>query len=434
MMLLSSFARLLMLAALASLPAMARAADTTEATPIRLVLLPPAFAVYSIDLNERQSHPDEASATAAGTALASAAQELFRGRAEIVQTGELTSDERNLLRQHAALFDAEMAAAFAQATNSSDGWHAPFDYRFGTGLSFLSQRVGARLGLMITGQWWWEPKMAHRLNSISNLFAPSGRPRIEPMGHLFGSIVDLQTGQVLWMGVVLAIDRFDVRQDQDARTAVENAFHDYPQGDYVYLGANSLALPGVTGTASGPAGGGASTPKKTPASAWVPITAPAVDSAKAGLAVELPIGWRQLGRLGSQGSLMMTRDGRNLQLMRVIVSSGGGKIYGTKLPLNTGSAPADIAQGYVASFKDESDDVEDVSIAEVKDVMVAGRSGFRVTMTYTSNELHYRAVAYGWVGAKHLYYVDYHAPILSVFDENLDAFEKLIASIRMTEP
>lgn len=117
-----------------------------------------------------------------------------RNNLQLTTLQKLTDEEQKILDEHIALYDVVGPAAFFQGST----WKHKkenFDYSIGSGLSFLKEKTGSDTALFI--------------NAV-DIRSTGGRAALMvgaallgvgiPMGgsHAYLSVVDLETGDILW--------------------------------------------------------------------------------------------------------------------------------------------------------------------------------------------------------------------------------------------
>jgi len=140
----------------------------------------------------------------------------------------LSTDETVSLDEHVALYDVVGFNAFYFGKSQFDGWKhkkKEFDYTLGDGLKSLADKTGADAALFIVGE-----------DHVSS----GGRKAARVFAALFGvvlpasptflsvGLIDLKTGDLLWMNYGTALDSKDLRKQEDVNKMMEDMFVYYP--------------------------------------------------------------------------------------------------------------------------------------------------------------------------------------------------------------
>ena len=150
-----------------------------------------------------------------------------RPNLEVVSLPDLTEEERQALDQHLALYDLVGTTAYLYSTYAGKEWEhkrSEFDYSLGDGLRFLKERSGADAALIITGEDYISTAGRKGLFVAAALFGV-----VIPMGHsyLLAGMVDLDSGEVLWMNLE-ASGSADLRNPDNAGELVKGLFDEFP--------------------------------------------------------------------------------------------------------------------------------------------------------------------------------------------------------------
>lgn len=140
----------------------------------------------------------------------------------------MTSEELASLDEHVALYDVVGSNAFYFGRAEFDAWKHKkneFDYTLGPGLKALSDKTGADAALFIIGE---------------DFISTGGRKAARVFAALFGvvipasptflsaALVDLKTGDILWMNYGFALDSKDLRKQEDVNKMMNDMFINYP--------------------------------------------------------------------------------------------------------------------------------------------------------------------------------------------------------------
>ena len=200
--------------------------------PKKVILLPADITVGEMSAGGLVEKVDDWSKSA-NVAVDQAVKAYLKERNELklVELPVLTKDEQERMEQHRALYDQVAGAAFIYQGVGWEHKRERFDYTLGTGLQFLKQRTGADAAVFVIGQ-----------DQVST----GGRKTLAFLGAAFGvgiqlgysfltaGVVDLNTGDVLWLDYVvkpedpLGLFSKDMRKDEGASQMVRSVFANYP--------------------------------------------------------------------------------------------------------------------------------------------------------------------------------------------------------------
>jgi len=163
--------------------------------------------------------------------------------------------------------------------------------------------------------------------------------------------------------------------------------------------------------------------------AWVQVEGPyRMDSQ--GYEASLPAGWRRATSV--QDSLLLTRDGVNLQYISIERVAVGHEFAHTKRKLAKGMLPQDVAEVELDEVRSDQA-VRNFELLENVPFQVAGFPGFKLVCTFkTENGLRLKRVHYGVMVRDWVYRVQYQAAARYYFDKDLSAFERVRESFRIT--
>lgn len=140
----------------------------------------------------------------------------------------LAEEEVMNLDEHVALYDVVGFNAFYFGKAQFDAWKhkkPEFDYTLGTGLKGLAERTGADAALFIVGEDYISSggrKAARIFAALLGVALPAS-PTFLSVG-----LVDLKTGNLLWMDYGLALDSKDLRKQDDVNKMLQEMFAHYP--------------------------------------------------------------------------------------------------------------------------------------------------------------------------------------------------------------
>jgi hypothetical protein len=152
---------------------------------------------------------------------------------QIVDSPELSAEERAILEEHIALYDAVAGSAYFARTSMFKAWQdrgREFDYTLGPGLKALAERTNVDAALILSG---------------SDYISTGGRKAAMLMGALLGAVtgvvvmpgggvsfvsvgvVDLRSGDLLWFGTDQS-GSTNFQNEADLRSMIEGLFNTYP--------------------------------------------------------------------------------------------------------------------------------------------------------------------------------------------------------------
>jgi hypothetical protein len=147
---------------------------------------------------------------------------------ENIPLPELSQKEQEKLEAELAFYDVVGGTAYEVTRNPDKAWRhklAHFDYSIGNGLNFIRQKTGADAGIIVTAVDFVPTAERKAMWVAASAFGASiwmGNPIV------FASIVDLETGNILWMNFALEGSYSDLRDQKDADSMIEKLFKLYP--------------------------------------------------------------------------------------------------------------------------------------------------------------------------------------------------------------
>lgn len=143
---------------------------------------------------------------------------------------DIGAEEKAVVDEHIALFDVVAGSALAHTMTPpvDQAWQAKakrFDYTIGPGLSFLADRTGHDKALFVFG----EDVISSSGRKAAFIVAAAFGVGI-PLGHSFliAGIVDLRSGDILWMDYFVSAGDKTLRDRQDVDAILGDLFADYP--------------------------------------------------------------------------------------------------------------------------------------------------------------------------------------------------------------
>jgi len=229
------FAVILVAASVLATPALAAMSavnpaltQNLAARPKKIVLLPPQVFVYELSAGGVPTRMADWEATARDNIVA-AATRLSRetGLFELVPAPTLDPQLADQLEAHIGLYDRVAQSVFVYGRGDQEAWahkKNEFDYTVGPGLAFLREHTGADAALIVLG---------------SDFISSGGRRAafivglalgvVMPLGQSFitAGIVDLSTGDVLWMSFDSSIS-MDSRTPADVDSLMRDLYQTWP--------------------------------------------------------------------------------------------------------------------------------------------------------------------------------------------------------------
>jgi hypothetical protein len=142
---------------------------------------------------------------------------------------EQPAEDMARVEEHLALNDRVMGNAFVfSGPTGGEAWKHKakhFDYSLGPGLAFLAERTGADKALILMG----EDVHSSEGRKAAFLVAAAFGVGI-PLGHsvAVASLVDLRSGDVLWMHYYISAGNVSFLNEEDTRTVVTELFKPFP--------------------------------------------------------------------------------------------------------------------------------------------------------------------------------------------------------------
>ena len=152
------------------------------------------------------------------------------GPFELVDLDGLSNAEDVVVEEHLALFNVVAGGALGHTMiQPVDAAWAPkathFDYTLGPGLAFLRDRTGADRALVIFGEDVISTAGRKATFVVGALFGVA-----VPLGHSFllAGIIDLHSGDILWMDYAVSGGDETFLDRQDINEMLHELFSDYP--------------------------------------------------------------------------------------------------------------------------------------------------------------------------------------------------------------
>ena len=162
---------------------------------------------------------------------------------------------------------------------------------------------------------------------------------------------------------------------------------------------------------------------------WVMVEGPyRMDSQ--GFEVNLPAEWRRATFV--QDTLILTRDGASLQLIRIERVGIGNELTHSKKKFDKRMSPQDVAEVELEEVR-SIPRVRNFELVENVPLQVAGFPGFKLVYSFRAvNGLRLKRVHYGVLVRDWVYRIQYQAPARYYFEKDLVTFERVRESFRLT--
>jgi hypothetical protein len=146
-------------------------------------------------------------------------------------------------------------------------------------------------------------------------------------------------------------------------------------------------------------------------------------------ALDLPDDWMMLNFI--ENGLVATRDGFNIQTIRVRKMKYGEELPHTKKKVSKEMAPQDLAEVLLDNLRSDVT-ANAVKVLETRPATIAGVKGFRTTVAFKDGHgLRHKAVLCGVLAEGRAWQITYVAPARHYFDRDLPAFDAAVASMRI---
>lgn len=152
---------------------------------------------------------------------------------QLADLPDLAADERALLDQHTALYEAVAGSAFLARNSPTAAWRArgqEFDYTLGPGLRDLADRTGLDAALVVIGTDHISSAGRKAAMVMGTVLAALAGVAIAPQGgiaFLSVGIVDLRTGNLLWFDTEQS-GSASLRDKQAVKNMLDKMFASYP--------------------------------------------------------------------------------------------------------------------------------------------------------------------------------------------------------------
>lgn len=146
-------------------------------------------------------------------------------------------------------------------------------------------------------------------------------------------------------------------------------------------------------------------------------------------ALDLPSDWMMLNFV--EDGVVATRDGFNLQTVKVRKIKFGEELPHTKKTAAKGMSPQELAEVLLDDLRSDGA-LNALKVLESRPVTLAGQKGFRTTASFKDGHgLRWKVVLCGVVAENRAWQISYVAPARHYFDRDLPAFDAALASLRI---
>lgn len=144
--------------------------------------------------------------------------------------------------------------------------------------------------------------------------------------------------------------------------------------------------------------------------------------------IQLPTGWM---RVNVDETLLITRDGLNLQRIQVARHELGKPLKNSKRAPRAGMEPSEISD-LLSGELSSGEGISGVRVLESSPASLSGARGFKLVIAFKDRDgLRRKAVVYGTLGQKALWIAAYQAPQRHYFEQDLVTFEAAVKTLRL---
>jgi len=204
--------------------------ENQRSVPKKIVLLPVDVRVNEISAGGATEEVGEWSEKAKQNILNSVKTEVSKNnKFLIVEMAQLSEKETSVVEEHVALYErVYLSANYAASPATGPDWKdkvKKFEYSLGEGMSFLQEKTGADAALILVGQ---DHVSSDGRKAAIFLAAMAGVSI--PLGHSFltAGIVDLNSGDVLWIDHTFSGGNKDMREASDVDDMIKDIINNYP--------------------------------------------------------------------------------------------------------------------------------------------------------------------------------------------------------------
>lgn len=162
---------------------------------------------------------------------------------------------------------------------------------------------------------------------------------------------------------------------------------------------------------------------------WDPVGSGGYDSGNwfgPRFSLQVPDDWMKLN--GVEDGLVASRDGFNLQAIKVRRIDPGKPLPHTKKTVARGMRPAELAEVLLDDLRSDAK-AKGLKVLETRPVTIGGAPGFRTSVAFKDEYgLKVRAALCGALIGDHAWQLAYVAPARYYYDHDLAVFDKALAS------
>ena len=203
----------------------------SAATPAakRVLFIPPDISVSELSAGGVIEKVPDWSKQARGHMMEALRKLAPNARFEIVVVPALTTQERESLDEHTALYEVVAVNVQRNGVGGGQVWTERLksgltDYTLGPGLAFLADKTGADAALFVIAQDFVSTSERKALAVVGALFGA-----VVPLGRTFAvaGLVELRSGKLLWQAYDTSVTP-DLRVAADADKVVKDLFQAFP--------------------------------------------------------------------------------------------------------------------------------------------------------------------------------------------------------------
>jgi hypothetical protein len=147
------------------------------------------------------------------------------------------------------------------------------------------------------------------------------------------------------------------------------------------------------------------------------------------ISMVLPDDWMKLNRV--EDGLVATRDGFNLQSIKIRRVDPGKPLPHTKKTVAQGMRPHELAEVLLDDLRSDGS-ANGLKVLETRPATIAGAPGFRTTVAFKDAfGLKVKVVLCGVMIEDHAWQIAYVAPARHYFEQDLGTFDGALASFRV---
>jgi hypothetical protein len=198
--------------------------------PKKVLIIEPEIYVKELSVGGVAERVEDWSNTAKNNVIAVIDAQISQKRIfdKAVLPKDLEVEAVNLLEEHVALYDLVGFNAFYYGRGQVGGWDhkkGEFDYTLGAGLKEISEKTGADAAMFVVGEDYISSggrKAARIFAALMGVVLPAS-PTFLSVG-----LIDLKSGDLLWMNYGTALDSKDLRKPEDVKKMLDEMLQYYP--------------------------------------------------------------------------------------------------------------------------------------------------------------------------------------------------------------